>query len=129
MDGLNEPKEPRKMIAPDDWENFLTEFADRNNNRRARFDVFRAGGATEEEGVEAHLEGVKLTTDGNAKNVEIIRIGRGGETAEKMHDTITNVRGIAVQLDTDGSEDALEITDNQNTLVSLRLESKVDGNS
>ena len=129
MDGLNEPKEPRRTIAPGDWETFLTEFADRNNNRRARFDVFRADGSIEEEGVEAHLEDVKLTSDGNAKNVEIIRIERGGEAAEKKHDTITNVRGIAVQIDTDGSEDALEITDNQNTLVSLRLESKVDGNS
>ncbi len=129
MDGLNEPKEPRKMIAPDEWQNFLTEFADRNKNRRARFDVFRADGTTQEEGIEAHLEDVKLTTDGNAKNVEIIRIDRSNENAEKTHDTITNVRGIAVQIDTDGSEDALEITDNQNTLVSLRLESKVDGNS
>ena len=129
MDGLNEPKEPRRTIAPDDWETFLTEFADRNNDRRARFDVFRADGSIEEEGVEAHLEDVRLTSDGNAKNVEIIRIERGGETGEKKHETITNVRGIAVQIDTDGSEDALEITDNQNTLVSLRLESKVDGNS
>lgn len=129
MDGLNEPKEPRKMIAPDDWAKFLEEFATRNNDRRARFDVFRADGATEEEEAEAHLEDVKLIADGNAKNVEIIRIERGESTAEKKRDTITNVRGIAVQYDTDGSEDALEITDNQNTLVSLRMESKVDGNS
>ena len=28
---------------------------------------------------------------------------------------------------TDGSEDALEITDDENTLISLRFESKVDG--
>ena len=129
MDGLNEPKEPRKMIAPENWEEFLQDFAARNNNRRARFDVFRSGGATEEEAVEAHLEDVKLIADGDAKNVEVIRIDRSNENAEKTHDTITNVRGISVQYDTDGSEDALEITDNQNTLVSLRLESKVDGNS
>ncbi len=129
MDGLSEPKEPRKAIAPDSWENFLQEFATRNGNRRARFDVFRSGGEVEEESIEAHLEGAKLISNGNAKNVEIIRIDRSDSNAEKIKDTITNVRGIVVQYDTDGSEDALEITDNQNTLVSLRLESKVDGNS
>ncbi len=129
MDGSNEPKEPRKMIAPDNWEKFLQEFAARNHDRRARFDVFRASGATEEERVEAHLEDVRLIADGNAKKIEIVRIGRGGSSAEKMKETITKVRGVSVQYDTDGSEDALEITDDQNTLVSLRLESKVDGNS
>lgn len=129
MDGLNEPKEPRKAIASEQWESFLQEFATRNYDRRARFDVFRANGATEEETVEGHLEDVKLTTDGNARNVQIIRIERGGTNADKLKDTITNVRGIAVQYETDGSENALEITDDQNTLVSLRLESKLDGNS
>ena len=129
MDGLNEPTEPRKAIAPDQWENFLREFATRNYDRRARFDVFRANGATEEETVEGHLEDVKLTTDGNARNVQIIRIERGGINADKLKDTITNVRGITVQYEVDGSENALEITDDLNTLVSLRLESKVDGNS
>ncbi len=129
MDGLNEPREPRKMIAPDNWEKFLQEFATRNYDRRARFDVFRSDGTTEEESIEAHLEDVKLTQNGNAKNVEIIRIDRSDSNAEKTKETVTNVRGITVQIDTDGSEDALEITDDQNTLVSLRLESKVDGNS
>ena len=129
MDGLNEPNEPRKGIAQDNWEKFLQEFATRNYNRRARFDVFRSDGTVEEEAREAHLEDIKLTADGEAKNVEIIRIDRADSNAEKTKDTITNVRGITVQIDTDGSEDALEITDNQNTLVSLRLESKVDGNS
>jgi hypothetical protein len=129
MNGINEPKEPRKTIEPDKWETFLREFADRNNNRRARFDVFLADGTIEEEGIEAHLEDVRLETRGNANDIVIVRIERGDKTAHKKHDTITNVRGIGVQLDTDGSEDALEITDDQNALISLRLESKVDGNS
>jgi hypothetical protein len=129
MDGLNEPREPRKMIAPDKWEKFLQEFATRNRDRRARFDVFRSDGTTEEEAREAHLEDVKLTHNGDQKNVEIIRIDRSDSNAEKTKEVVTNVRGITVQIDTDGSEDALEITDDQNTLVSLRLESKVDGNS
>lgn len=126
---MSEPTEPRKQISPNDWESFLQEFARRNYDRRARFDVFRADGVTEEERVEAHLEDVKLVGAGDAKAVEIIRIERGSSTAEKTKEIVTNVRGITVQIDTDGSEDALEITDDQNTLVSLRLESKIDGNS
>lgn len=118
-----------KQIAPENWEEFLREFADRNNNRRARFDVYRSGGAIENEAREEHLEDVRLKSDGNAKSVEIVRIDRSNANAEKTHDTITNVRGIAVQYDTDGSEDALEITDDQETLISLRFESKVDGAS
>ena len=118
-----------KQIEPQNWESFLEEFATRNNNRRARFDVYRSGGATEEEAREEHFEGVKLVSNGDKKSVEVTRIDRTNANAEKTHDTITNVRGIAVQYDTDGSEDALEITDDQNTLVSLRFESKVDGAS
>lgn len=115
------------QIEPINWEEFLREFAVRNNNRRARFDVFRSGGAVEEESKEEHLEDVFLKTDGNKKSVEVIRIDRGNSTIEKTRDIITNVRGIAVQYDTDGSEDVLQITDDQNTLISLRFESKVDG--
>ena len=116
-----------KQIEPAKWEEFLSDFADRNNNRRARFDVYRAGGATEEEASEQHLEDVRIKTEGNSKTVEIIRLDRSHRNTGKTHDTITNVRGIAVQYDTDGSEDALEITDDENTLISLRFESKVDG--
>ncbi len=46
-----------------------------------------------------------------------------------MTELIDNVRGVAVQYETDGSENILEITDGKNTLLSLRLESKLDGNS
>ncbi len=107
----------------------MREFAARNNNRRARFDVFRSGGAIEEEAHEEHLEDILLKSEGNAKSVEVIRIDRTSGKAEKKRDVITNVRGISVQYDTDGSEDVLEITDDQNTLISLRFESKVDGAS
>jgi hypothetical protein len=116
-----------KQIEPKNWEEFLRDFSMRNNNRRGRFDVYRSGGATEEELREEYLEDVVLKTDGNAKSVEIIRIDRSNSNAQKTRDIITNVRGISVQYDTDGSEDALEITDDQNTLISLRFESKVDG--
>jgi hypothetical protein len=116
-----------KQIEPANWEAFLTDFADRNNDRRARFDVFRSDGTTEDEGQEAHLEDIRVKTDGNSKTVEIIRLDRSHRNTGKTHDTITNVRGVSVQYDTDGSEDALEIIDDENTLISLRFESKVDG--
>lgn len=118
-----------KQIEPNNWESFLQEFSERNNNRRARFDVFRESGDVEEEAKEEYFEDAVLKSDGNAKSVEVIRIDRSNANAEKTRDVITNVRGISVQYDTDGSEDILEITDDQNTLVSLRFESKVDGAS
>ncbi|MGI9056725.1 MAG: hypothetical protein ACR2F2_13100 [Pyrinomonadaceae bacterium] len=125
---MSEPREPKKTIEPKNWAEFLEGFSARNNNRRARFNIFR-GGEAQEEDQEAHLEDVKLVANGDAKNVEIIRIDRANSTADKINDVITNVRGIAVQYDTDKSEDVLEITDDQNTLISLRMESKVDGAS
>lgn len=129
MDDLHDVKEPRKGISHENWKEFLHEFALRNNDRRARFNIFKSNGETQEEGEESHLEDIVLTEAGNAKNIEVIRIDRANSNAEKTKVSITNVRGITVQYDTDGSEDALEITDDQNTLISLRLESKVDGNS
>ncbi len=118
-----------KQIEPNNWKTFLEEFSTRNNNRRARFDVYRGDGETEEEQSEAHFEDALLKESGNRHEVVIIRIDRSKTDAEKMHDTITNVIGISVQYDTDGSEDALQITDKENELISLRFESKVDGAS
>ncbi len=118
-----------KQIEPRNWKTFLEEFSERNNNRRARFDVYRGDGNTEEERIEAHFEDVSLKESGDKHEVVIIRIDRSRTDAEKMHDSITNVIGISVQYDTDGSEDALQITDRENELISLRFESKVDGAS
>jgi len=129
MDDLHEVKEPRKAISSEEWREFLTDFAMRNNNRRARFDFFKSNGETSEEGQESYLEDIVLKGEGANISIEIIRIDRSNANAEKNEIVITNVRGVSVQYDTDGSEDALEITDDQNSLISLRLESKVDGNS
>lgn len=118
-----------KQIEPNNWKTFLEDFSTRNNNRRARFDVYRNDGNAEEERAEAHFEDASLKTDGDRHDVVVIRIDRSKSDAEKMHDTITSVVGIAVQYDTDGSEDALQITDKENELISLRFESKVDGAS
>lgn len=127
MDDLHYVKEPRKAISSEDWSEFLTDFAMRNNNRRARLDYFRSNGETSEENQESHLEDIVLSGEGANRKIEIIRIDRSDANAEKNEVIITNVRGVSVQYDTDGSEDALEITDDQNSLISLRFESKVDG--
>lgn len=123
----NEPIQPRKNIYPKDWKEFLEEFSDRNNDRRARFDLFKSGGEILEENLEAHFEEARLKENGEQKTVVIVRIDRNDANAEKIKNEVTNVRRIGIQYDTDGSESALEITDDQNTLVSLRFESKVDG--
>ena len=130
MDGLHDTnEEPREAISAGEWKSFLRDFVERNKGRRSRFDIFRANGSTEEEGIEAHLEEIIYKNDGNSKNVEVIRIDKSNNKSEEVRVAITNLRGIGVQYDTDGSEDVLEFTDNQNTLVSLRFESKVDGAS
>jgi hypothetical protein len=120
-------QEPVAAIGSENWKEFLEEFSIRNHNRRARFDVFRSNGKVEEESMEAHLEDIIARQNGKEQNIEVIRIDRSEKNADKLRDTITNVRGVAIQYDTDGSEDALEITDDQNTLIMLRFESKVDG--
>lgn len=124
---MAEAQEPKALIGAENWSEFLQEFATRNYNRRVRFDVFRSNGKVEEEEMEAHLEDVVLKENGKTKDIVVLRIDRSEKNADKIRDTITNIRGVAVQYDTDGSEDALEIIDDQNSLISLRFESKVDG--
>lgn len=116
-----------KQIDPGDWKSFLEEFSTRNNNRRARLQIFK-GRNVENEGQESHLEEVSIK-ETTSNTLTITRIDRTKGDGEKIHDTITNVVGIAVQFDTDGSEDVLEITDKENELISLRMESRVDGAS
>jgi hypothetical protein len=125
---MSEPEEPVKQIEPAKWEEFLKEFSARNFNRRARFEIF-SGGSVEEEEQEARLEEVSIKRDGKGATIKIIRIDRAEKNADKIKNEITGVRGISVQYETDSSENALEITDDKNNLISLRLESKVDGNS
>ena len=124
---MAEANEPKVVIEPSNWSEFLTAFSTRNYNRRARFDVFRKNGRVDEEAQEAHLEDVKLKLNSNNADIEVIRIDRSEKNADKIKDIIENVMGVTVQYDTDGSEDILEIIDNENSLISLRLESRVDG--
>ena len=117
------------MIEPNNWEKFLQEFSERNRERRARFNVFFTSGETVEEAEEGHFKNALLDKSGNKTQVVIERVDRGDEAEKTMSDPIDNVRGVAVQYETDGSENILEITDEKNTLFSLRFESKLDGNS
>ena len=70
--------------------------------------IYHGDGTTEEESTEEHLEDIRLRTEGNSKAVEVVRLDRGKATAKKTHNVITN---------------------DENTLVSLHFESKVDGAS
>lgn len=126
MDAQNEH---RRAIEPKNWAKFLEDFSARNKNRRARFNIFFNSGKTVEEAEEGHLESVALDKNGDKARVVVKRADQTSENREMMTDTIENVRGVAVQFDTDRSEDILEITDGVNTLFSLRFESKVDGAS
>lgn len=113
-----------KQISQNDWGKFLEEFSMRNNSRRSRFEIFQ-GNNTEEERQEYFFEDISLRENGDT--IVVTRIDRTEANAGKIHDTITNVKGLAVQFDVDGSEDALEIVDTENELIMLRFESKVDG--
>ena len=126
---MAEPNEHRKAIEPKDWAKFLENFSSRNQNRRARFNIFFSSGETVEEAEEGHLKSVALDKNGDKMQVIVKRADQTSENEETMTDTIENVRGVTVQFDTDKSEDILEITDGKNTLFSLRFESKVDGAS
>lgn len=115
-----------KQIGYTDWQSFLEEFSLRNNNRRARFEVFK-GANSEEERQEYFLEDISIKDEDNSKTIVVTRIDRTKPNAEKIHDKITNVTGVAVQFDVDGSENVLEITDAEKELILLRFESKIDG--
>ncbi len=123
---MNRVTEPRKIIIPDKWGNFLKEFSKRNRERRARFQIFINGEMNEEE-QEAHLENVSLEKRNGENQIDVVRIDKADEKNEKMTDTIKNVHGIVVQYETDGSENVLELRDDRGKLTSLRFESELDG--
>lgn len=114
-----------KMIEPQQWNEFLNDFSERNRGRRARYELFSHGNVFEED-EEAHFESVSL----NKNNITIKRThnNRGGEESS-LEDELQNIRGISVQYDTDKSENMLEFTNERNEMTALRLESRVDGAS
>lgn len=114
----------KATIEPSNWLDFLSDFTDRNRGRRARFEIFRPGTSAEEQ-QEGHFETATI-------NDNVVTIQRSYESHGEqkiMSDDITDVHGIVVQLDTDGSEDTLEFTDHNGDLTVLHFESLVDGGS
>lgn len=117
-----------KIIEPNDWQKFTEEFSARNKNRRARFQIFTNGEANEEE-QEARLEKISLKKQKDETQIVVTRIDRSEGKDEKMVDALEDVHGLAVQYETDGSENILEIMNKRGDLTLLRFESKLDGAS
>lgn len=111
----------KKVIPPDEWASYLEEFSARNRGRRARFEAFAEGTVTEED-EEAVFEGVSVE-NGTATVRRTIRT-RG---EHPITDELRGVRGVAVQLDSDGSDNTIEFTDANGDLAILHFESMVDG--
>lgn len=114
-----------KVIEPEQWAKFLSEFSERNNGRRARFELFRRDGAVAEEEREGYFESV------NEHNgtVTIVRTDRSGKKERSVEDKIPNIRGISVQFDTDGSDNTIEFTNDRGDMTVLHFESNIDGDS
>lgn len=114
----------KKIIAPDEWDQFLEEFSSRNKGRRARFEAFSRGEVAEED-EEAVFE--KVSISGNTARIE--RINRTDDQERPISDELTDVHGIAVQLDWDKSDNTIEFMDTNGDLTVLHFESMVDGES
>lgn len=114
-----------KVIEPEQWAKVLSEFSERNNGRRARFELFRRDGAVAEEEREGYFESV------NEHNgtVTIVRTDRSGKKERSVEDKIPNIRGISVQFDTDGSDNTIEFTNDRGDMTVLHFESNIDGDS
>lgn len=115
----------RNTIDPAGWGDFLEHFSKRNRGRRARFDLFEQGGRTAEEQQEGVFEKASFAD----RHVTVVRGYEEGGEPKTMTDEIKDVHGIAVQLDTDGSEAAIEFSNHNGDMTQLHFESKVDGDS
>lgn len=114
----------KKVIAPDERNEYLTAFSERNQGRRARFEAFSRSGVSEED-EEAVFESVSIT--GSTATVK--RIVRADDKNVPISDEITDVHGVSVQLDSDGSDNTIEFMDSNGDLTVLHFESMVDGES
>lgn len=114
----------KKVIAPDQWNEYLADFSTRNEGRRARFEAFTRDGVAEED-EEAVFDSVSIEGD----TVHVKRTVRADDANAPIADEITGVHGIAVQLDSDGSDNTMEFMDTNGDLTVLHFESMVDGES
>src|SRR3954453_9846211 len=111
-----------KTIEPQNWPAFLNEFSERNRGRRARYGVYRGADVVEED-EEARLESIAV----NDGKITVKRTFAGHGEPGEATDDLEDIRIISVQYDTDNTEDMLGFTNARNELVTLRLESRVDG--
>ncbi len=115
----------KNVIDPDTWDEFFAEFSTRNLGRRARFELFSQGGDFREEEQEGYF--ISASIDQNV--VTIDRKYTEQEDEKEMRDEIKDVHGVAVQPDTDGTDNTLELTDRNGNMTVLHFESTVDGDS
>ena len=114
----------KKTIAPDNWTKYLEDFSSRNKGRRARFEAF-SDGAVKEEDEEAVFQSVAISGD----VVTVRRKVVADDANAPIEDQLEGVHGIAVQLDSDGSDNTMEFMDTNGDLTVLHFESMVDGES
>ncbi len=113
-----------KAIEPKEWATFLNAFSERNHGRRARFEIFEKNRFSEE------VQEAYFTRASLENNIVTIKRRYTSHGQEKtMTDELKDIRGIAVQYDTDNSEDMLEFTTGDEAMTTLHFESKVDGDS
>ena len=114
----------KKIIAPDEWNEYLADFSTRNHGRRARFEAFSRGSVREED-EEAVFQTVSISGD----KVTVDRVVKSANGDSPISDEITGIHGIAVQLDSDRSDNTMEFMDTNGDLTVLHFESMVDGES
>ncbi len=114
----------KKIIVPGDWTEYLADFSSRNSGRRARFEVF-ANGRVAEEDEEAVFD--QILADGDIVTVKRINNAEGQNIP--LSAEVPGVRGIAVQADSDGSDNTIEFMNGNGDLTVLHFESLVDGSS
>lgn len=114
----------KKIITPDEWDEYLADFSARNQGRRARFEAFVRGSVAEED-EEAVFRSVSIAGD----KVTIRRAVKTKSGDSPISDEIEGVHGIAVQLDSDGSDNTMEFMNTNGDLTVLHFESMVDGES
>jgi hypothetical protein len=111
----------KKTIGPSEWDDFLAGFSDRNEGRRARFEAFVGDGVAEED-EEGAFESVTIEGD-------VVIVRRRTAKGREISSRLENVHGIAVQLDSDESENTMEFMDMNGDMTVLHFESRVDGDS
>lgn len=114
----------KTIIDSAEWQEFLSDFSNRNRGRRARFEIFDRGSSAEEQ-QEGHFESASI--DGRV--VTITRTYESQGEKRSMNDELHDIHGIEIQLDADGSENTIEFSNHNGDMTVLHFESMVDGDS